>query len=357
MEKYIHALQEGYTGFATYLWQSVTHPHWHNYFYWLTGISLFFFIVELLRPWRKEQPKFRKDFWLDAFYMYFNYFLFSLIIFAGMSKVGVLMFSQFIGLFGMENIVAIHIQAWPQWAQIVLFFMVADFIQWWTHRLLHRVGWLWEFHKVHHSVEQMGFAAHLRYHWMENVVYKLTQFIPLSMIGYDITDLFALYMFNTVVGHFNHANITVHGRISGGILGGVIGWAIAANAFEIGLVHDPSWLVVVGIVGGAIACGSLVLGPAMRYIFNSPEMHIWHHAEEMPAHRPYGINFGLTLSVWDWVFKTAHIPHDGRDIRLGFQGLQQFPHGFFGQLVYGFKKATPPMPVENPFSKVEGDKS
>ncbi len=30
------------------------------------------------------------------------------------------------------------------------------------HLLGHKVPILWEFHKVHHSVEQMGFAAHLR---------------------------------------------------------------------------------------------------------------------------------------------------------------------------------------------------
>lgn len=341
MEKYIEALKDGYAGFASYLVHEITHPHWQNYFYWLTGISVFFFIAELLRPWRVNQPKFRKDFWLDAFYMYFNYFLFSLVIFAGLSKVGVVMFNQFIGLFGLKNIVAIHLDALPAWAQLLILFFVADFIQWWTHRLLHRVPWLWEFHKVHHSIEQMGFAGHLRYHWMENFVYKLTQFIPLSMIGFAVEDVFVWYMFSTVVGHFNHANITVNGRVSGGVLGAALGLAISTGFLGIHVFSEPSWMIVVGVTLGGAALGALTLAPLMRYIFNSPEMHIWHHAHDMPPSKPYGINFGLTLSIWDWLFRTAHIPHDGRDIKLGFPGIQQFPQGFFGQLIYGFGKTKP----------------
>ena len=60
----------------------------------------------------------------------------------------------------------------PKWLGLLIFFLVSDFVQWNTHRLLHRVSFLWNFHKVHHSVKEMGFAAHLRYHWMEPVVYK-----------------------------------------------------------------------------------------------------------------------------------------------------------------------------------------
>jgi sterol desaturase/sphingolipid hydroxylase (fatty acid hydroxylase superfamily) len=338
MERYFKVIGEGYRGYAAYLWQEITHPAWNNYFYWLTGISLFFFVMELLRPWRKEQPKFRQDFWLDAFYMYFNYFLFSLVLFAGLSRLGVEVFGDIIGLFGLRNIVAIRIETWPAWAQILLLFIVADFVQWWTHRLLHRLPWLWEFHKVHHSIAQMGFSGHLRYHWMETFVYKLTQFIPLSMLGYDVADLFALHMFTTFVGHFNHANITVSGRLSGAVLGGLIGLAIGANAAEIALFVTLVWYGMLATTAAGTAFGALVLAPAMRYIFNSPEMHIWHHAHQPPGHLPHGANFGLTLSLWDWVFRTAYLPHDGRDIRLGFPGVERFPRTFLGQSVHGFQQ-------------------
>ena len=43
-------------------------------------------------------------------------------------------------------------------------------------------------------------------------------------------------------------------------------------------------------------------------------------AKVLPKHVKYGVNYGLTLSVWDYLFGTNHIPEDGRDIELGFDG-------------------------------------
>ena len=33
----------GYANYAGYLWHEITHPGWHNYFYWLILVSAFFF--------------------------------------------------------------------------------------------------------------------------------------------------------------------------------------------------------------------------------------------------------------------------------------------------------------------------
>ena len=183
---YLETFLNGF-GYAGYLLHEITHPHWRNYFYWLILVSTFFFLMELLEPWREKQPRFRKDFWLDFFYMFFNFFLFSLIIYNAASDVVVRLFNDII-----QGITAFDLQAsnpmrnWPMWAILLTGFVVRDFVQWWTHRLLHRFDFLWQFHKVHHSVEQMGFAAHLRYHWMETVVYKSIQYIPLAMIGFGL---------------------------------------------------------------------------------------------------------------------------------------------------------------------------
>ena len=65
-------------------------------------------------------------------------------------------------------------------------------------------------------------------------------------------------------------------------------------------------------------------------------MHIWHHARDLPEDRPYGMNFGLTLSLWDYLFGTAYIPKDGRDIELGFPRVEEFPSTFVGQNLHGF---------------------
>ncbi|MEO6538471.1 MAG: sterol desaturase family protein, partial [Ferruginibacter sp.] len=73
----------------------------------------------------------------------------------------------------------------------------------------------------------------------------------------------------------------------------------------------------------------------LKYIFNNPKMHIWHHAKDLPE--PYGVNFGLSLSMWDYIFGTAYLPANGRDIKLGFKGVENYPGRFIKQLIEPFK--------------------
>lgn len=328
---------KGYQNYAGYLWHEITHPSFHNYFYWLIGVSLFFLAVEWLRPWRRSQGRFRKDFWLDAFYMFFNFFLFSLVIYNAASDVIVNFFNNII-----QNVTGFDLQAsnplrqWPVWGILIFGFIVRDFIQWWVHRLLHRSPRLWEFHKVHHSVEEMGFAAHLRFHWMETVVYRTIEYIPLALLGIGLYDFFVIHIFALTIGHYNHSNLTVSGYVTGGILGALVGLVISQGYFDVQLFGTLTTLQSLGVVAGCAAMASLILGPLMKYIFNSPEMHIWHHAYTFPKHHKYGMNFGLSLSVWDWLFGTAYVPHDGRDIKLGFPGVEKFPSSFATQVRHGF---------------------
>ncbi|GAB3547360.1 sterol desaturase family protein [Spirosoma fluminis] len=288
MMEYFQTFLQGYGDYASYLFREITQPGWPNYFYTLVGISLLVWVLELLFPWRRNQPIFREGFWLDTFYLFFNYFLFSLIAYNAISQVGVKAFSDFLGLFGIKNIVALNVASLPGWAQLLLLFVVRDFIQWNVHRLLHHSPWLWQFHKVHHSTEVMGYAAHFRYHWMETIVYRTLEYIPLAMIGFGLQEFFIVHLFTLAIGHLNHANMY------------------------------------------------LPIGP-LRYVFNSPQMHLWHHAEDLPAHSRAGINFGITLSLWDYVFGTAHVPYEKSTLRLGFPGSNQVPNSFFGQMVYPWR--------------------
>lgn len=288
--KYKNIIIYSFEGYYNYLLQEIMNPHWKNYFYWLIAISIAAWLLEIILPWRKKQALFRKDFWLDGFYMFFNFFLFSLIGYNAVSNVFVELFNDSLLSLGIENIVAIQVANQPAIIQFLIMFIVADFIQWNTHRLLHRVPLLWEFHKVHHSVQEMGFAAHLRYHWMETIIYKSIQFIPLTMIGFGIEDFFILHILTISIGHLNHSNV---------------GWDY---------------------------------GP-LRYVFNNPKMHIWHHAKEIPNDKPYGVNFGISLSLWDYLFKTNYIPKSGKDIPLGFENIESFPKGFAAQLIYPLNKS------------------
>ncbi|MFZ1559372.1 MAG: sterol desaturase family protein, partial [Saprospiraceae bacterium] len=229
------------------------------------------------------------------------------------------------------------LHTFPLWAVLLIGFLVRDFVQWWVHRLLHRVEWLWQFHKVHHSVEEMGFAAHLRYHWMETVVYRSIEYIPLALLGIGLYDFFVIHIFTLAIGHYNHSNFHISGRVTGGILGFLVGLAMIAGIAEIRLFEDTDWTIKSLGLLAFVGFGWFILGPFMKKIFNSPEMHIWHHVHDLPEGRKYGINFGISLAIWDYIFSTAAIPHDGRDIKLGFPGDEKFPHTFIEQFFYGVK--------------------
>ncbi len=337
MPNYLRIFLDGYGGYASYLWYEITHPSWHNYFYWLIGVSLFFFAVEWLKPWRPNQKRFRKDFWLDAFYMFFNFFLFSLIVYNAASDVIVNFFNHnVLQITGIDLRQMNPMYEWPLWAVLLVGFTVRDFVQWWTHRLLHRVPRLWEFHKVHHSVEEMGFAAHLRYHWMETVVYRSIEYIPLALLGIGLYDFFVIHIFTLAIGHYNHSNISVSGKITGAILATLVALAVVTQSFDITMASDIGIGMRIMIVMISCVAGFWVLGPFMKILFNHPEMHIWHHAYNWPSGHRYGVNFGLTLAVWDFLFGTAYVEKDGRDIKLGFPGVGKFPDSFKTQITHGF---------------------
>lgn len=291
MEKYLNIFKDSYSGYWNYLISEISSFHWENYFYGLIIVSVVVWLLEIVFPWRKDQKVFRKDFWLDTFYMFFNFFLLNLIVLIFLSNTAEALFNDVLSLINLSvsDFELLDVDALPYGLGLLVFFLVSDFVQWNTHRLLHRIPFLWNFHKVHHSVKEMGFAAHLRYHWMEPVVYKSILYIPLAIIGgFDAQDVAIVHFFALTVGHLNHANL---------------GW-------------DYGFL---------------------KYIFNNPKMHIWHHAKELPSHVRFGVNYGLTLSLWDYIFKTSYVPHNGRDIELGFEGDEHFPKDFLHQELYPLK--------------------
>ena len=230
---------------------------------------------------KKPITLFRKDFWMDGFYMFFNFFIFSILISGDYEVLGLLFHK--IGI-TTKSLAVFNISNWPVGFQLVVFFIILDFVQWLTHVLLHKYDFLWRFHKVHHSVKEMGFAAHLRYHWMENILYKPLKTLGVMLLGgFEPEQAYIVHFIAITIGHLNHANIRI------------------------------TW------------------GP-FKYILNNSVMHLYHHMKTLPENKPKGINFGISLSIWDFLFKTNYIPDDNGEIELGFSNEENFPKGFFGQL-------------------------
>lgn len=289
MSNYFEVFINTFFGTLDWVWKSMSFqvPLYKNYFWGLIAISLVVWLLEIVFPWRKNQSIFRKDFWLDGFYMFFNFFIFAIVI-SGIYKCLELFFLD-IGI-TVKSLAIIDIIVLPMWSQLLIFFLFQDFVQWFTHVLLHRYNFLWKFHKVHHSVKEMGFAAHLRYHWMENIFYKPLKVLVVMLLGgFEPEQAFIIHFIAISIGHLNHANI------------------------------------------------KLTYGP-LKYIFNNPVMHLYHHAFSLPKDKKYGVNFGISLSLWDYIFKTTYIPEKSGTIELGYSDDSKMPKNFFKQLLYGFKK-------------------
>ena len=288
MMPYLEAFLNAFTGSLDWTWKSIIGevPWFQNYFWGVIFISLLVWGLEIAFPWRKHQATIRKDFWLDVFYMFFNFFVFSIAV-SGFYALLTVFFNDL--NIPLTQLALIDLADLPQWAQLLLFFVVLDFVQWFTHILLHKYSFLWQFHKVHHSVKEMGFAAHMRYHWMENILYKpLKTFAVMILGGFEPQQAFVVHFMSITIGHLNHANIKLT-------------WGI------------------------------------FKYFFNNPVMHLYHHAKTIPTGK-VGVNFAISLSLWDYLFKTNYIPEDSGEVPLGFPEDETFPKSFLKQQLHGFKK-------------------
>ena len=256
------------------------------YWHWLLAVSLFFVVLERLLPERPRQGPLRRQLLNDLGYLAFNGHFYALLA-GGITGA--------VALFTREHLTPLlpfategtHLASLPFAVQFAIYLVLSDFLQWCVHVTLHRVPFLWNFHKVHHSIHEMDWAGNFRFHWMELVVYRSLLYVPLALLGGDGEPLFWVAVFATFWGHFNHANVR------------------------------------------------LDIGP-LGYIFNSPRMHLWHH----DASDEGGVakNYGIVLSVWDWLFRTAFWPRDRAPERVGYPGDGEMPSDLPRQFLFPLLK-------------------
>jgi sterol desaturase/sphingolipid hydroxylase (fatty acid hydroxylase superfamily) len=159
------------------------------------------------------------------------------------------------------------------WAPVLLaltLFVVDDFMRYLLHWLEHRVPFLWELHKVHHSAEVMNFVTAERHHPISLVFFRLGILIPMAAINGVFIWLFGDSLTATSV------------------FGANLFW-VCATMLASALRHSPVWLS---------------FGPSVEKWLLSPAQHQVHHSTD---ERHFGKNLGGSLAIWDRVFGTLFV--------------------------------------------------
>lgn len=174
------------------------------------------------------------------------------------------------------------LHALPLPVAFVLYWLIADFIGYWLHRLLHTWAPLWAFHSVHHAPKQMTFLTSNRNHIVEQMFFNAVMLLPIVMMGAPKSIWLPMLVLISVGESLQHARL--------------------------------SWRY----------------GPFYR-VFVSPMFHNLHHSTKPDE---YNGNYGKILSVWDFVFGTGvdrdRLPEryglidSPIDERLGTQFLHPF---------------------------------
>jgi sterol desaturase/sphingolipid hydroxylase (fatty acid hydroxylase superfamily) len=250
----------------------------------LTG--LIFVPIERLLALRSEQNIFRRGWQNDLIYWFLNGALINL------GLLSLLTAEFFAAKWLVPASVLAAVANQPYWLQIAEIIFLADLGFYGTHRMFHAVPWLWKFHLIHHSIEELDWLAAARIHPIDQIFTKGVSVLPIVMFGFSevAIGVFAvLYQWHTIL---LHANV----RIS--------------------------------------------FGP-LRWLFASPEFHHWHHSSDKEARDK---NFASQILFFDALFGTLHMPRDKMPTKYGVD--EAIPQPYVAQLLYPFwrlrhKPATP----------------
>ena len=138
---------------------------------------------------------------------------------------------------------------------------------WLPHWIEHQVRWMWKFHLIHHTDQNVDTTTANRHHPGESVIRFVFTTIAVIILGAPMWMIFMYQSMSVVLTQFNHSNIKM-----------------------------PGWLDDV-----------LVL------VFCTPNMHRVHHHYRQPYSDK---NYGNIFSIWDRIFGTfAKV--DNRKLRYG----------------------------------------
>jgi len=229
----------------------------------ITGGIVFFFILELIVPYRENSvSKFRR--WLNNLGLgIVNITVIQILFLSFLLSTSVYVSDKQIGLFNLMQV--------PDWLKIIDTIILMDLAMYFWHILTHRVPLLWRFHRVHHSDLDMDASTTLRYHIGEII----PQFLVLTGVVYFIgADPIGVLVFECVFILFN---------------------LFRHSGFKL-----PNWFENIFWV-----------------LFVTPAMHRIHHSVDLEERNT---NFGTIFSIWDRFLGTLLTGINQNQIWTGVDG-------------------------------------
>ena len=226
--------------------------------------------MEKVFPAKEDQKIFRPYWRTDLSYFLGQYLIWGFLV--------IWMLSYF--SFWLDDIVPgnfrqqIKTQSW--WLQSIEVVVLSDLVIYWGHRLQHKIGFLWRFHKVHHSAQNLDWLAAHREHPLDSIYTIGLINLPAFIMGFPLETLAGFIAFRGIWAIYIHSNVR------------------------------------------------LPLGP-LRMIIGSPELHHWHH----DLNRKAG-NYANISPLMDIIFGTYNCPKHEPE-KFGIQ--ETFPQNYLGQLI------------------------
>ena len=233
-------------------------------------LCLVFIPLERVFPAKKGQRVFRPHWLLDM-----SFFLGQYLLWNGLVLLALEYFHLELHSIVPENIrIAVRSQPWLIQAIEVL--VLSDFLIYWAHRLQHRVGFLWRFHKVHHSAEHLDWLAAHREHPLDSIYTVTIINLPAFLLGFSLETIAGLIAFRGIWAIYIHANV------------------------------------------------NLKVGP-LKKIIGSPELHHWHHDKDRDAG-----NYANLSPLMDLLFGTYTCP-DHKPEAYGIR--EPSPRTYLGHII------------------------
>ena len=207
-----------------------------------------------------SQKVFRRAFGADLFYYFLNGILPKLVLTLSLTTLAA----------ALHHLVPLtfysSVAAMPLWLRLAAALVVNEIGGYWGHRWSHEIPFLWRFHAIHHSAEEIDWLVTAKAHPVDMFFTRLCAMAPVYVLGLaqplgnrvDFVPV-AITFLTTFWTYFIHANVEWR-----------LGW--------------------------------------LESLISTPAFHHWHHTNDGPE--VINKNYAATFPWMDKCFGTLHLPRE-----------------------------------------------